>query len=70
MNDADIAKRRFLALAMIRLTGTAIALFGVAILAGIVALPNMAGALLLIAGTADAVVVPILLARKWKSPRK
>ena len=70
MNDADLAKRRFLALAMIRVTGTMIAIFGAAILGGKVALPNMAGALLLIAGAADAVVVPVLLARKWKNRRK
>ena len=42
MNDAEIAKRRFLALAMIRFTGTMIALFGVAIIAGKVGLPPMA----------------------------
>jgi hypothetical protein len=68
VSSEDLARKRFLALTMIRFTGVAVALLGVAILAGKVDLPAIAGFVLLAMGALDAMIMPLVLARRWKSP--
>ncbi len=68
MNDSDPAKARFLIIQVVRLTGVALAVLGVAIIAGKLPLPQAAGYVLLLAGVADALIVPPVLARKWRTP--
>jgi hypothetical protein len=67
MND-DPAMARFLVIQLARLSGVALAVFGLLVLAGRVDLPRMAGLALTLLGMADALVAPLLLARRWKSP--
>lgn len=67
MND-DQAKGRFLAIQLIRLTGVGLTLFGLLIIARKIDLPIEAGYVLFVIGLIDALIAPILLARRWKSP--
>jgi hypothetical protein len=67
MND-DGARRRFFAITAIRLTGIGLILLGLTIMVGKTSLPEWTGYLLTIAGAFDALIAPILLARRWKSP--
>lgn len=66
--DDDLARKRFMVLNLVRFSGAGIAVFGVAIAAGKVALPEMVGYLLIAVGAIDALVMPIVLARSWKTP--
>ncbi len=66
MNDS--AKSRFIVLQVVRLTGIVLGIFGLAILAGKIELPRIAGAMLVIVGVIDAFVAPAILARRWKKP--
>ena len=64
----DPAKSRYLVIQIVRLTGVALTVLGVAVIAGKIALPEVAGYALVIAGVIDALVVPTILARKWRTP--
>lgn len=66
--DDDTARKRFMVMNLVRFTGVGIAGFGAAITVGAVALPEAVGYLLIAAGAIDALVVPIVLARSWKTP--
>ena len=73
MNDipgqpSDPAKGRFLVLQMLRLSGIALVILGLLIVNGNIDLPAIAGYAFLAIGIADALFVPPLLARIWKSP--
>ncbi len=70
MNDDDdeAARRRFFAITAIRLTGIGLILFGLTIMAGKTNMPEWAGYLLTLAGAFDALIAPIILSRRWKSP--
>lgn len=67
MNE-DLARRRFMILTLIRLSGVAMALFGLLIIAGKADLPRNAGYLLFVIGLVDTMLVPPLLARRWRTP--
>lgn len=64
--DEALAARRFWALQFIRLAGVAMVLLGAMTLAGKIALPQTAGAMLMVLGAVDFFALPVLLARKWK----
>jgi hypothetical protein len=64
----DQAKGRFLVLQMLRLSGVALVMFGLMVLNGKVPIPAVAGYAFILAGVADALVLPAVLARSWKSP--
>lgn len=64
----DPAKPRFLVIQLLRLSGVAFVLVGLAILNGVIDLPDIAGYAILGVGLVDALVAPILLARAWKTP--
>jgi hypothetical protein len=64
----DQARRRFLVLTMIRFSGVAMALAGLAVLAGKIDLPLVAGYGLLAIGALDALIAPLILAKAWKTP--
>ncbi len=68
MNEDDAAKKRFFAITAIRLSGLVMILIGLVIMAGKTNFPEWAGYILILAGTFDALIAPILLARRWKSP--
>ena len=67
MNE-DQAKSRFIAINAIRLTGIAMFLVGLLIVAGKIELPAIAGYVLLAMGLVEILVMPVILARRWKTP--
>lgn len=64
--SADIARARHKRLTGVRLFGVMLALIGAAIMAGKVALPRVAGLIVLLIGIYDVVLFPLLLVRRWK----
>ncbi|MFM5949889.1 MAG: hypothetical protein ACKOPM_11805 [Novosphingobium sp.] len=71
MNEAEeaLAKKRFLAISMIRLSGAVFLTMGLFILGGKMDLHPAAGWIFAVIGITDLLVVPPFLARKWKTPR-
>lgn len=67
MND-DPARARFYAIQAMRWIGMALAVVGIMAIYGKIDLPREAGAALFLAGLACALIVPTLLARRWKTP--
>ena len=63
----DPARARFFALTLIRWIGVGLVLLGMLVTSGKVALPWIAGPILVGFGLFDAFVMPAILARKWKS---
>ena len=71
MTERDPAAARFAVIQLTRLAGVAMVVLGVLIANGdmLPGLPGWAGYLLLAAGLGDVFVVPVLLARKWRTPK-
>ena len=63
-----LAKERFRVMQVMRLAGVALFVFGITIVRGIVPLPAIAGYVLAVVGIFDAFIMPVILARRWKSP--
>lgn len=63
----DLARKRFAIIQLVRLAGVAMAFGGMWIIAGKSQLPLLLGYFLFLNGLFDALFVPNLLARKWKS---
>lgn len=68
MNE-DLARRRFMVLSLIRLSGAGLALVGLLVIAGKLGLPKEAGYGLFLAGLVEAMIVPSLLVKGWKTPQ-
>ncbi len=69
MTDDDISKRRFLALTLIRLSGVVLAFIGVSIVSKRWIEPaDLIGYAFILVGAFDVMVVPLLLARRWRTP--
>jgi len=62
------AKARFMVLQVMRLFGVALFVFGIMIVRGVIGLPVVAGYTLALVGIFDAFLMPVILARRWKSP--
>lgn len=76
MSQADdvLAKKRFFALSIMRLMGVAFAMIGFILISGGFALAGQPtdrwiGAAIVLVGAFDFAVMPLLLARRWRSPR-
>jgi hypothetical protein len=67
--SVDPAKGRFFAIQAARLSGVAMVVLGLVIVNGKLGWPQPLGYVLLAAGLFDALFVPILLARRWKTPK-
>lgn len=71
--DRDPAVARFAVLQAVRLTGAMLVLLGVLALSqrmpALAGIPEIAGYVIIAVGLADFFVIPLLLARRWKSPR-
>lgn len=65
----DPAKARFIAITLVRWTGVALVLLGLLINAGTIRAPGALGVVLVLAGLFDAFIMPVILARRWKSGR-
>jgi len=63
----DPAKSGFLIMQFMRLSGAAFVLFGAAIAAGKIVAPPPMGYGLMLLGGVEALILPGLLVRKWKS---
>ncbi len=69
MIDESLAKRRFFTLSLVRLLGVVLAFCGVAIIAKRWIEPaDIVGGALLVMGAFDVLVIPRLLARRWRTP--
>lgn len=73
-NDA-LAKKRFFALSIMRLMGVAFAMIGFILISGGFALAGQPtdrwiGAAVVLVGAFDFAVMPLLLARRWRSPKE
>jgi hypothetical protein len=69
--DTDPARTRFFKLGMIRLIGVASAFLGVAVIAKRWIEPaEIIGGILLLNGAIDVLVIPTLLAKKWRTPKE
>jgi hypothetical protein len=66
--SADPAKARFIVIQVLRWSGLALVLFGLLIINRRIDLPEEAGYALFLVGLVDALIMPSVLARLWKSP--
>lgn len=62
------ARKRFVIIQLVRLAGVVMALFGLLTIAGKMELPLLAGYFLFVNGLFDALFLPIILSKRWKSP--
>ncbi len=69
MTDPDTrARNRFIIIQLVRISGVALVLIGLLVMNGRINLPREAGFVLAAAGLFEAMLAPLLLARKWKTP--
>ena len=66
----DVARARWLTIGVARLAGVAMVLVGMLGLRDVFEFPDAAGYLLIAVGLLDVFLVPLALARKWRSPRE
>ena len=65
------AQYRFLVINIVRISGAIMLVLGLAIIArGVFGLPKGAGYVLFVVGIVDFMLVPLLLAKRWKSPKE
>jgi uncharacterized membrane protein HdeD (DUF308 family) len=63
-----LAKRRFFTIQAVRLAGVVMVLLGMLVLNGKLAWPQLLGYFLVLNGLFDALFLPTILARRWKTP--
>lgn len=64
----DPARRRYMAILAMRWAGVALVIFGLLVIYRRIDLPREAGYVLFLVGVIDALIMPTVLARRWKSP--
>ena len=65
------AQYRFLVINIVRISGAIMLVLGLAIISrGVFDLPKGAGYVLFVVGIVDFMLVPLLLAKRWKSPKE
>lgn len=64
----DPAKLRYMVIQAMRWAGVALVIVGLLVIYRRIDLPQEAGYVLFLVGIVDALIVPTLLARRWKSP--
>jgi len=64
----DVARGRFMAINAVRLGGVAMVLVGILGIEGVFEYPAVAGYILVAVGLVDIFFIPLVLARKWRSP--
>ena len=70
MADPDPARAKFYLIAGHRLVGAVLLVLGMAVLGGGLDWGVPVGAVLALFGFLDFLVVPLMLARKWRTPRE
>jgi hypothetical protein len=63
-----VARNRWMVINAVRAAGVAMVLVGLLIARQVIPEPAWAGYVILAVGLADVFLVPLLLARKWRSP--
>jgi hypothetical protein len=66
----EVARARWLAIGGVRIAGVAMVIVGLLGLQGVFDFPALAGYVLVGVGLFDAFFVPLVMARKWRSPRE
>lgn len=66
--DDTRARNRFIVIQLIRIGGVALVLVGLLVMNGRIDLPREAGFVLAAVGLFEALLAPLLLSRKWKTP--
>ena len=64
----EVARNRWLAINAVRASGVAMVLIAILILQGAIEIPGWAGYIILVVGLLDIFAMPLVLARKWRSP--
>ena len=64
----DPARARFFMIQALRLSGLGLVIVAMAILAGKIDLPKIVAYVLFVVGVLDALILPGVLARLWKTP--
>jgi drug/metabolite transporter (DMT)-like permease len=64
----DPAKARFMVIQSMRWIGLALVIFGLVIVNRKIDLPQIVGYGLVLVGLVDALIMPTVLSRRWKSP--
>ena len=64
----EAARNRWLVISALRVAGVAMVVVGLLIVRQVIPEPAWAGYTILAVGLADVFFVPLLLARKWRSP--
>jgi len=67
-NSGEAARNRWLAINAVRVAGVAMVLVGLLVVREVIPEPAWAGYTILAVGLADVFLVPLLLARKWRTP--
>lgn len=68
MTEPDPARGRFIAIQAMRWLGLALVIFALLVIYRRIDLPVEAGYALFLVGLVDALIMPSILARRWKSP--
>ncbi len=63
-----VAKRRFFTIQAVRLAGAIMVLLGMLVLNGKLAWPQLLGYFLVLNGLFDALFLPTILAKRWRTP--
>lgn len=64
----DVARGRWMAINAVRVAGVAMVIVGLLIIRDRMQLPQWSGYLILAIGLLDIFAMPMVLARKWRSP--
>jgi len=64
----DVARGRWMAINAVRVAGVVMVLVGILGLEGVFEYPAIAGYILVAVGVIDIFFVPLVMARKWRSP--
>ena len=66
ISPEDSARARVKRLTVVRFAGVALAMTGVAVMAGKIALPPLLGLLMVLAGAYYVLIFPAILVKRWK----
>jgi hypothetical protein len=64
----DVARARWMTINAMRIGGVAMVIVGIIGLKGVIEYPEVAAYVLIAAGLFEIFVLPLIMARKWRSP--
>lgn len=68
--DENQVRNRFLVISVLRVAGALLVMFGLVIAAGrLPDVPRIVGIVAVLVGALDFALVPLLLARRWRTPK-